>query len=190
MAWFEYYLLATFALGLVQLRHHLALYRLVLRTPGRWPKLYDVIKADLGELITWPTVLIVGLMWSAWLVHTLLRRMLWPSAAVSLEDFGAETWLFTIGVLTAAAMIVLDVRATFRVVRFRKPRMTWIIDLTELGLKSKVLPVRWYVQWRLRAKVVRSLPIVHRWMWKRTAEISTRLVFGATLWVTWYMQAP
>lgn len=185
MELFEYYLLATFLLGAVQLRHHAATYRLVLQTPRRWPRLYDFLKENLDRLLTLPTVLIFGVMLGTWLLHTIFRRAVWPDAAVNLAELREETWLFVLALVFGTAMIVLDLRAVLRAVQFRGPRMVWLIELTELALRSEVRPLQWLIKWRLRSKIIRGMPIFHAWMWKRAAEIAARFSFGSALWLVW-----
>jgi hypothetical protein len=185
MEFFEYYLLATFVLGAVQLRHYAATYRLVLRTPTRWPRLYEHLKKHLNELLTFPTLLIFGLMLGAWILHLFLRRAIWPDASVTPAQLREETLYLGLAVLSAFAMLVLDARALVRAATFRGPRMVWLIDLTEMALRSEVLPLKWLIHWRIRSKIARGLPLLHVWMWKRSAEIASRLVFGSTLWIVW-----
>lgn len=185
MELFEYYLLATFLLGAVQLRHHAATYRLVLETPRRWPRLYEFLKQNLTTVLTLPTVLIFGVMLGSWVLHTFFRRAVWPDAAVSVTQLRDETWLFVIAVILSLAMFTLDFRALFRAVGFRGPRMVWLIDLTELALKSEVLPLQWLVRWRIRSKIIGGMPLFHAWMWKRAAEIAARFAFGSALWIVW-----
>lgn len=185
MELFEYYLLATFLLGAVQLRHHAATYRLVLQTPRRWPKLYEFLKQNLTTVLTLPTVLIIGFMLGSWVLHTFFRRAVWPDAAVSLADLRDDAFLLVIAAILGLAMLTLDFRALFRAVGFRGPRVVWLIDLTELALRSEVLPLQWLIRWRIRAKIIRGLPLFHAWMWKRAAEIGARFAFGSTLWIVW-----
>ncbi len=185
MELFEYYLLATFLLGIIQLRHHAATYRLVLQTPRRWPRLYEFLKQNLTTLLTLPTVLIFGVMLGSWVLHTFLRRAVWPDAAVSLAELREETWLFVVAAILALAMFALDFRALFRAVGFRGPRMVWLIDLTELALKSEVLPLQWLIRWGIRSKLIAGMPLFHAWMWKRAAEVTARGAFGSTLWFVW-----
>jgi hypothetical protein len=182
---FEYYLLATFLLGTVQLRHHAATYRLVRETPARWPHLYGFLKEHVHAIITIPTVLILGLMLGAWLFHTLFRRLIWPEATVSPAELREETFLFALAIVFGAAMLVLDLRALFRAATFRGPKMVWLIDVTEMALRADVPAINWLVQWGIRAKLARSVPILHHWMWNRSAEIAARFAFGSTLWFVW-----
>lgn len=189
METYEYYLLGTFVLGLVQLRHHVALYRFVRKSPARWPQLYQIVRDHLRLLITWPTVLTVGLMSLLWVAHTAFRRLLYPSAQVSFETLRAEPWLLVAAVLFGAIMFALDLGALVRASSFRPPQRTWLLDLTEAALKAEVLPVRWFVAWRVRQGVLGSLPVVQHWVWKRSAEIGARLAFGTTLWLAWALAA-
>ena len=185
MELFEYYLLATFLLGAVQLRHHAATYRLVLQTPRRWPRLYEFLKQNLTTVLTLPTVLIFGVMLGSWVLHTFFRRGVWPEAAVSVAQLREDTWLFVIAVILGLVMFALDFRALFGAVRFKGLRMVWLIDVTELALKSDVLPLQWLIRWRIRSKIIAGMPLFHAWMWKRVAEVSARFAFGSTLWIVW-----
>ena len=185
MEFFEYYLLATFLLGAVQLRHHAATYRIVLQTPRRWPKLYEFLKENLNRVLTFPTVLIFGFMLGAWIIHTIFRRFVWPDAAVSFAELRDDTILFVIAAILALSMFALDFRAFFRAVQFRGVRMVWLIDVTELALRSEVVPLQWLIRWRIRSKMIAGMPLFHAWMWKRVAEVSARFAFGSTLWIVW-----
>jgi hypothetical protein len=190
LQWYEYYLLATFALGLLQIRTYFVMLRFVLHVPGRWPELYQILRANLNTLLTWPLIVVGGITAGLWSTHVLMRRLVWPGAAVDTGDVAADPLWLGLTAFFATLMVVLDVWSLLRIAPFTPPRMQWLISLTDRALRTHPtrLPLRLFVGWHLRTKLLRNLPILLQWTYRRSAELGARLALGFTLWIGWALQ--
>lgn len=184
---YEYYLLATFLLGALQIRTYLALIRFAMSVPGRWPELYQILRANIGVLLTWPVAVIGVFTTGLWALHVFLRRLIWPQAHVTWTQLSADTLWLAITAFFGLTMLFLDGWALLRVARFKPPRMQWILTATDFGLRSSKIgtPLRILVGWHLQRKLVKRLPMLVQWTLRRTAEVSARLAFGLCLWGGW-----
>lgn len=183
---FEYYLLATFVLSAVQLRHQVALYRFVLRARGRWPSLYAMVRSNLHILITLPVLLLMGVTAALWVTQLVLRLGVWPEASLTPQALMSQPILLLIALVGLLPMVALDARAVFSAASFKAPQRKWLLDLTEAALRSNAIPpLRAVVEWRLRLKIVEAIPLVRRWMWRRSEELGARIVMGTALWGAW-----
>jgi hypothetical protein len=184
---YEYYLLATFLLGALQVRTYLAMIRFAMSVPGRWPELYQILKANIGTLLTWPLVVIGSFTTGLWALHVILRRLLWPQAVVTWERLTADTLWFALTAFFGLTMLVLDGWALLRVARFKPPRLQWLLTATDYSLRSSKLgtPLRMLVGWHLQRKLLKRMPMLVQWTLRRTAEVGARLAFGLCLWGGW-----
>lgn len=187
---FEYYLLATFVLSAVQLRHQIALYRFVMRARERWPSLYALVRSNLHVLITLPVLLAVGATAALWATQLALRLVVWPEASLAPQTLWAQPILLFVALVGLFPMVALDARAIFHAASFRAPQRQWLLDLTEAALQSNAIPpLRAIVEWRLRVRLIQAIPLVRRWMWRRSEELGARIVMGTALWGAWFASA-
>lgn len=187
---FEYYLLATFVLSAVQLRHQIALYRFVMRARERWPSLYALVRSNLHVLITLPVLLAVGATAVLWITQIVLRHLVWREASLTPQALVSQPVLLLIALVGLVPMIALDARAIFGAASFQVPHRQWLLDLTEAALQSKAIPpLRAILEWRLRLRIIQAIPLVRRWMWRRSEELGARIVMGTALWGAWLASA-
>lgn len=188
---YEYYLLATLLLGALQIRTYLAMIRFAASVPLRWPELYRVLRENVGVLLTWPLVVVGSFTLGLWVLHVLLRRLVWPQADVSWARLSSEPLWLGLTMVLAAAMLLLDAMALTRVARFRPPRREWLLTATDLALRTQKFgpKLRRVLGWGVKQELVRRMPLIMHWTLRRTAEVSARLALGLCLWAGWALGA-
>ena len=184
---YEFYLLAALLLSLAQIRNHLQLVRFAVRVPTRWPRIFRIVRENIHVVFTWPVISVGGVMLGIWAAAVLLRNLIFPAASVEPGDVIANVPAAIVAVAGGLVMIVIDARATFRAASFHPPRSGWLLDVTEGALAAETGrgPVRLIVEWQARRRLVAQLPFLHRWLWRRTLEITNRLTVGVALWWVW-----
>ena len=184
---YEYYLLATLLLGLVQIRNHLRLVRFALRVPSRWPRIFRIARENVHVVLTWPVLLVAGLLLGIWAGAVVLRNVAFPTAQVEPADVAKNLAALLVASTAGATMLGLDARATFKAAWFQPPRFGWLLDVTEAGLAAEAGrgPLSLIVGWQIRWRLVEKLPFLRRWLWRRTLEIANRLTVGVALWWVW-----
>src|SRR5262245_38787058 len=78
---FDFYLMLLFLISCyVRIRQYSAVVALVRAVPGRWPRLFQLVKQHRTVFLTWTTVLPAILALGLSLIHMLLCRLVWPQA--------------------------------------------------------------------------------------------------------------
>src|SRR5947209_14894133 len=81
MRLFAFYLAAMFFIGLaLRVRQYRTILTLVATFKGRWPRLYQLVKAHHGIFLSWGTVLPLALTLGLWLLNTIASQFIWPEA--------------------------------------------------------------------------------------------------------------
>src|SRR5262245_40908367 len=113
---FDFYLALIFVISTVaRIRQYRAILALVRRVPGRWPRLFNLVKQNRIIFLTrgtfLPALLALGLV----IINTLACRLVWDHAHLTLTHL-FELWpaIPVVGLL-GAAMVGMDVYATWTV---------------------------------------------------------------------------
>lgn len=200
-----YFTLFFFANTIRRLGQYQAVARLVLATPGRWPNLLQLIKEHRAIFLTGTTIipglLALGLM----LVQLVASRFVWPDAGR--PPFGLtvervmEHWQAIAAALPLGlAMMGLDVYFLLVVGTLDRAKMEKYFDQAEYWLSSRTAHVVriftfGYVNPRkmVAVEVNKALNELCRMLnnsfWWMTAQVSLRLLFGLSLWLTWVLTA-
>src|SRR5438270_13110894 len=73
---FDFYLILCFFLStLLRVQHYRTILGVVRAVPGRWPKLFHLVRQHQSVFLTWGTILPLVLTLSLWLINTLLRHL-------------------------------------------------------------------------------------------------------------------
>src|SRR5438874_13297854 len=82
---FLVYLTLVFLIGTaLRVRDYRHVLGLVLSVPGRWPRLFKLVKEHHHVLLTWRTVLPLALTLGLLAAHTITSQLVWPRAASAL----------------------------------------------------------------------------------------------------------
>jgi hypothetical protein len=178
-----------------------AVARLVLTTPGRWPRLFRLIKEHSTIFLTWSTLLPGLLALSLSVVQLLASRLVWPEAGrppygLTIEHLW-QHWPALLAVLPlGCAMFGLDVYFLVRVGKLDRAEVEKYFDQAEYWLRSGTAHVvRIFTLGRINPRKMVAVEVqkalhelnslLHNTFWWVTLQVGLRLVFGLSLWTTW-----
>jgi hypothetical protein len=195
---FNFYLAATFLLSVWR---RWEMYRttvsLVVAVPGRWPKLFDLVKAHHNVFLTLPTLLPAVLALLLLVIHTVSCRLIWPQADLTPFDLVTHSWGGLPPVaLSAAAMLAMDAYTLVTVGRIERSALEHHFDRAEFWLNhwsgkliSAVTFGRYNVKQVVSDEVRKSLEqasqILNKSLWWTAVQTGLRVLFGLALWGTW-----
>jgi hypothetical protein len=174
--------------------------RLVIAGPGRWPHLINLIRQYRTIFLTWSTVTPALMALALWLVQVIASRWIWPEAGTVNPLTIArlvELWpaLFVV-VPAAIAMFGFDFYGLYRVGQFDREQIETHLDQAEYWLKSKAAHVvrvvsfgylnpRRMVATEVEKALLAVSDMLNYSLWWVTIQISLRVCFGVSLWLTW-----
>ncbi|HMF13973.1 MAG TPA: hypothetical protein VKE94_16760 [Gemmataceae bacterium] len=193
----DWYLLIIFvASSVLRLRQYRSLLRLVWLFPGRWPLLLELINKHRSILLTWGTVLPAFLALVLLAANTFACRLVWPQADLALAHL-ADSWqaALVIGCL-ATAMVCFDCYSARRVGQWDREQVEKQFDQAEYWLKSWTAPVLRFVTFgfvnprklvgvEIRKALVAAGRQLNWSLWWTSLQVSLRIAFGASVWLTY-----
>lgn len=194
---FDFYLALAFLVScFVRFRQYEAVVRLVRAVPGRWPKLFQLVKQHHTVFLTWSTLLPALLALALSLVHMLACRLIWPHAHLSLGELTGLWLALPIVAVAAAAMLGVDYYATFTVGEVDRNALEKYFDQAEYWLRSWAAPVvrvftlgyvnpRKMVAVEVQKALVEASRLLNSSLWWVNVQVGLRIVFGLSLWLTW-----
>jgi hypothetical protein len=194
---FDFYLAVIF-LGSSTLRisQYRSIIGLVRAVPGRWPKLFNLVKEHRTVFLTWATVLPGILAFSLSVIHMLACRLVWPTAKLTVADL-AHHWLaIPLVALPGLVMLSVDGYATFVFGKIDRELMKKYFDQAEYWLSSWTAPVvrvftlgyinpRKMVAVEVQKALVLASRLINTTLWWVTVQVSLRVAFGLSLWLTY-----
>src|SRR5262245_31541561 len=139
---FDFYLMLLFLIGTyVRMRQYGAVVGLVRAVPGRWPMLFKLFKQHHTIFMTWTTVLPALLAFGLSLSHMLLCRLVWPQANLTVARLLELAAAVPFVVACGAAMLAVDLTATFWVGEIDRRLLEKYFDQAEYWLRSWAAPV-------------------------------------------------
>ena len=193
----DWYLLLIFvASSILRLRQYRSLLRLVWLFPGRWPLLLELIKKHRSILLTWGTVLPALLALALLLANMLACRLVWPQADLALAQL-AQSWPAALVVACLGlAMVGLDCYSAWRVGKWNREQVEKQFDQAEYWLKSWSAPVLRFVTFgfvnprklvgvEIRKALVAASRQLNWSLWWSSLQVSLRIAFGASVWLTY-----
>src|SRR5437773_8310538 len=199
---FDFYLALAFVLGTwTRVRQYRAVLGLVRRFPGRWPRLFDLVRQHGNIFLTWstarPAVLALALM----LIQTLASRLLWPDAGrppygLTVGRLAEHPWAVPVVTVLGAAMLAMDVYGIVVVGEVDRPEMEKYFDQAEYWLKSWAAPVvrvftlgyinpRQMVAVEVRSALVSASQLLNSTLWWVSVQVALRIAYGLSLWLTY-----
>src|SRR5262245_22185341 len=86
-------LLAFFVCALLRRRQYRTVLQVVRDGPGRWPRLFQLVKQHRAIFLTWGSLLPLILTLGLWVGHTVLRRSLLTGGEDLTADMLLHLWL-------------------------------------------------------------------------------------------------
>jgi hypothetical protein len=198
---FNLYLILVFlATTYARLRDYVKVLDLVRRVPGRWPRLFELVKQHWNIFLTWgsfyPLLSSGGLV----LVHTILTRLVWPFADdyLTVERLGENWWTLLVVIPCTAAMIGLDTYGAATAAPIDARLLAKYFDQAEFWLRSWTAPVvrvftlgyvnpRQMVAAEVRKALTDAGSMLNSTLWWMAWQAGVRIACGASLWVAYLL---
>ena len=123
---FDFYLALAFLVSTaVRVRQYHTILKVVRAVPGRWPRLFALVRRYRHLFLTWGTILPLALTLFLWLGHTLfLRLVLEPNEGLTVGQLLRLWAALPFVVASGAAMLCFDLYGAFSVA---------VIEQAEIG---------------------------------------------------------
>jgi hypothetical protein len=198
IALFTFYLTAAFVLSTYRrLRQYRDAAQLVLKMPGRWPRLLRQIREHRVIFLTWTTFRPLLVAISLLLVQWICSRVIFPRASMTVESLFERWWiLIPIGIV-GAAMLAVDLYFIIRVGTLDRRETEKYLDEAEHWLRSWKAPLvriftlgyinpRAIVDVEVRKAMEDTSTLLTQTLWWVSLQAGCRLLFGLMLWGTWF----
>jgi hypothetical protein len=198
---FNFYLILVFVVTtFARFRDYVKVLDLVRRVPGRWPRLFQLVRQHWSIFLTWNSFVPLLSSGGLILVHSVLTRLVWPTA----DDFltMAKLWehwpaLLLVGPC-AAAMIALDIYAAVTAQPIDTASLAKYFDQAEFWLKSWTAPVvrmftfgyvnpRQMVAAEVRNALTSAGELLNSTLWWMAWQSGLRIACGASLWLSFLL---
>jgi hypothetical protein len=196
---FNFYLTFFFIVTtILNIRDYRHMVELAQSLPGRWPRLFELLKHHSHIFLTWrlatPFLTSLGLL----VVQLLVTRVIAPAADHQLTvHYLLPIWpVLPFLIATATVMIVIDVYASWPTTPFERPAIEKHFDQAEFWLKAWTAPVvrvmslgyinpRQLVTAEVRTALLDASNLLTRTLWWTAWQATARIVFGLSLWLTY-----
>jgi hypothetical protein len=197
---FNFYLAVFFVIGTVlRLRQYKTFLVLIRTMPGRWPRLFELVKQHKYIFVTWGTVLPLALMLSLFLINWLASSLVWPYAHLTIRDLLGVWPALPVVALSGAGMVAFDVYGAMRVGNVDRAQLEKYFDQAEYWLKTWVAPVvrlftlgyinpRKMVAVEVQAALISASKLLNSTVWWVITQTGLRITYGLSLWLTWALE--
>jgi len=180
-----------------------AIARLVLASPGRWPRLLQLIQQNKAIVLTWTTFFPGLLALALSILQVLASRLVWPEAGrpphgLTVERL-VEHWPFLVIVIPlAVAVLSLDLYSLFFVAALNRQDIEKYFDQAEYWLRSGTAHIvriftlgfinpRNMVTVEVRKALHAFNVLLHSTFSWVILQTGMRLLFGLSLWLIWVL---
>jgi len=199
---FDFYLAVTFILSLgLRIRQYRAMLGIVKAVPGRWPRLFELIKQHKHLFVTVSTLAPLMLALVLWGVQIMASRWLWPEAGrpphgLTVARLGEHFGTAIVVALFGAAMVACDVYCTFVVSEVDRLETEKYLDQAEYWLKSWKAPVvrvftlgyinpRRKVALEVRKSLEDAALVLNMNLWWICLQTGLRIAYGISVWAAY-----
>jgi hypothetical protein len=193
----EVYLILTFILSIIRrYAYYQALIGFIVALPQRYPKLLELAQQHRTLFLTWPTLVPVVVTFAVMAANSIALNFIWTDASVTPNGL----WHFKLALILVVAfalpMLYLDFTAVFASTPFDRAALEKHLDTAEYWLRSWMAPTlkvltfgylnpRQMVHDEVRKALAQATLDFNRMMWRWALQVSMRLAFGLTIWLTW-----
>lgn len=193
---FDFYLALAFLLSTaLRVRQYRAVLGLVGALPGRWPRLFHLVKQHRSIFLTWANVLPVVVALTLCVVHTFACRVVWPHANLTLGELAQNPAAMTGVALLGLVMLGVDAYGIWNVGELDRGEMEQYFDQAEYWLRSWTAPVvrfftlgyvnpRKMVAVEVQTALLSTAQMLSSTMWWVSVQTGLRIAYGLTLWLT------
>jgi hypothetical protein len=194
---FNFYLALAFAVSTcLRFHQYRSILALVWAVPGRWPRLFNLVKEHVTIFLTWTTILPSALALGLSLVHMLACRLIWPQASLTPVDVYRHWHVVPLLAVLGSVMLAVDWYCTFRVGEVDRELMQKYFDQAEYWLHSWTAPVvrvftlgyinpRHMVALEVRKALIEASRLINSTLWWVSVQVGLRIAFGLSLWLTY-----
>jgi hypothetical protein len=193
---FNFYLgLMFLASCTMRVNQYRAILGLVREAPGRWPKLFNLIRQHGNIFLTWSTVMPALLALGLFLLNVIVSKVFFDHVDLTVAHV-VRLWAVLPLVLgLGAAMLAVDWYATFTVSEIDRTEMQKYFDQAEYWLRSWTAPVvhfftlgyvnpRQMVAVEVQKALVDASKLINVNLWWIIVQVGLRIAFGLSLWLT------
>ncbi len=194
---FDFYLALMFLISLYRrFEQYRAVGGLVVKVPGRWPKLFSLVRQHGGVFLTWTTFLPAILALVLLVVQAIASRSLWPAAQVTPASLVHHVLALPFILILGSAMLGVDLYNVVAVSPVDQQEMVKYFDEAEYWLRSWTAPVvhfftlgrinpRQMVRVEVRKALVEASRLINVNLWWVILQTGLRIAYGLALWLTW-----
>jgi hypothetical protein len=199
---FDFYLALMFLISTVlRVRQYRAILALISNVPGRWPRLFDLVKQHRAIFLTGSTLAPAALALVLLAIQMFASRRVWPEAGEPpygltlgrLLEQSVATFIVAGCTLT---MLAVDLYATFAVGELDHRELAKYFDQAEYWLNGWRAPVvrvftlgyinpRQMVHSEVRSALISASQILNSTLWWVSLQTGLRIVSGLSLWLTY-----
>jgi hypothetical protein len=193
------YLAVMFVIStLLRIREYRIVLGLVATVPGRWPRLFKLVKQHSYIFLTWGTVLPLVLTLGLIAINALANTLIWPSADATLTlGHLMELWpAVPVVAVCGIAMLVIDMYGTFRVARLDRDVLEKHFETAEYWLRSWTAPAirvftlgivnpRKIVGVEVRNALIAASELLNATLWWVSLQTGVRFLYGLSLYATY-----
>jgi hypothetical protein len=197
---FDFYLILAFVLStLLRVSQYRTILGVIRDVPGRWPRLFQLIKQHRGLFLTVGTILPLALTLGLWLAHTLMRRFVLSGGEDLTVQRLSHYWLAVpvVGV-AGLAMLAFDLFGAINVAPIDRQELEKYFNQAEYWLRSWTAPVvhfftfgyvnpRKMVAVEVRNALLAVSKTLNDSLWWLSIQTGLRIVYGITLWLTFLL---
>ena len=180
-----------------------AIARLVLASPGRWPRLLQLIQQNKAIVLTWTTFFPGLLALALSILQVLASRLVWPEAGrpphgLTVERLVEHCPFLVIVIPLALAVLSLDLYSLFFVAALNRQDIEKYFDQAEYWLRSGTAHIvriftlgfinpRNMVTVEVRKALHAFNVLLHSTFSWVILQTGMRLLFGLSLWLIWVL---
>lgn len=194
---FNFYLGLTFLFSTyVRWSQYQSVLSLVRSVPGRWPRLFQLVRQHGNVFVTWSTILPAVLALTLFAINFIASHWVWPHVDLTPASMLQHAAVIPLVLLLGAVMLAVDGYATFTVGQVERASMQKYFDQAEYWLRSWTAPVvrvftfgyvnpRALVALEVRKALLEASQLINTSLWWVIAQIGFRVAFGLALWLTY-----
>lgn len=199
---FDFYLALAFLLSTaMRISQYRVVIGLIRGLPGRWPRLFALVKQHQGIFLTWANMVPALVALALSLIHMLACRVVWPHANLTLGQLSYCWAALPFVALFGLAMLGLDAYGIWNVGELNRGEMEKYFDQAEYWLRSWTAPVvnfftlgrinpRQMVAAEVRTALESTSRLLNSTMWWVSAQAGLRIAYGLSIWLTFALTHP
>lgn len=199
---FDFYLVLLFVASLIRrIDWYRTVVGLVSSAFGRWPNLFKLVREQRAIFLTYQTLLPAGLALVLAIIQLTASRLIWPEAGrppygLTVRKLFETWWALPIVLPLGVAMFAVDVYFTAVVSKIDRQLLEKYFDQAEFWLKSRLANVvriatfglfhpRKIVATEVEKALLEVRRDLNRTLWWMVVQLSLRVSFGLSIWLTW-----